>query len=109
MYAGVASRRKRLDPCLLDRRGEPLERGAAPADGDGLRSFARGVAERHGPVAVCAAIGSMYGVRSLHDTLERCGWDVEVADAEAISHMRTRNRPFAREAPRVLVPHDRPF
>ena len=28
-----------------------------------------------------AAIESMTGARFVHDTLERCGWDVEVADA----------------------------
>jgi len=52
-----------------------------PPDADGLRGFARGVEDRHGPVVVCAAIESMNGVRFVHDTLERCGWEVEVADA----------------------------
>ena len=44
----------------------------------------RGVRARHGPVAVCAAIESMNGARFVHDTLERCGWEVEVADAQKV-------------------------
>ena len=39
---------------------------------------------RHGPVAVRAAIESMNGARFVHDTLERCGWEVEVADAQKV-------------------------
>jgi transposase len=58
--------------------------GGAPPDGDGLRGLARGVALRHGPVAVRAAIESMNGARFVHDTLERCGWEVEVADAQKV-------------------------
>jgi hypothetical protein len=53
-------------------------------DGDGLRGFARGVERRHGPVAVHAAIESMNGARFVHDTLERWGWEVEVADAQKV-------------------------
>lgn len=81
LHAGLDLSRRRLDFCLLDERGEHVEVGAAAPDGDGLRGFARGVGERHGPVAVRAAIESMTGARFVHDTLERCGWDVEVADA----------------------------
>ena len=55
--------------------------GAPPPDGDGLRGFARGVEDRHGPLMVRAAVESMNGARFVHDTLERCGWEVEVADA----------------------------
>jgi transposase len=50
-------------------------------DGDGLAGFARRVERRFGPVVVRAAIESMTGARFVHDTLERCGWEVEVADA----------------------------
>ena len=35
-----------------------------------------------GPVR--AAIESMNGARFVHDTLERCGWEVEVADAQKV-------------------------
>ena len=33
---------------------------------------------------VRAAIESMNGARFVHDTLERCGWEVEVADAQKV-------------------------
>jgi transposase len=49
-----------------------------------LRGFARRVALRHGDVPVRAAIESMNGARFVHDTLERCGWEVEVADAQKV-------------------------
>jgi transposase len=84
LHAGLDLSRKRLDYCLLDPRGERVEVGAVPPDGDGLRGFARGVGDRHGPVVVHAAIESINGARFVHDTLERCGWQVEVADAQKV-------------------------
>jgi transposase len=81
LHVGLDLSRRRLDYCLLDERGERLEAGSAPPDGDGLRGFVRRVELRHGPVAVRAVIESMNGARFVHDTLERCGWEVEVADA----------------------------
>jgi transposase len=84
LHAGLDLSRKRLDYCLLDERGERVETGVAPPDGDGLRGFAAGVGLRHGPVEVRAAIESMNGARFVHDTLERCGWEVEVADAQKV-------------------------
>jgi transposase len=84
LHAGLDLSRKRLDFCLLDQHGERVEVGAAPPDADGLAGFARGVEARHGPVAVRAAIESMNGARFVHDTLERCGWEVEVADAQKV-------------------------
>jgi len=81
LHAGLDLSRKRLDYCLLDEVGERVEVGAAPPDGDGLTAFARRTEERHGRVQVRAAIESMNGARFVHDTLERCGWEVEVADA----------------------------
>jgi len=84
LHAGLDLSRKRLDYCLLDERGEWVEVGAAPPDGDGLRGFARHVEQRHGPVGVRAAIESMNGARFVHDTLERAGWEVEVADAQKV-------------------------
>ena len=84
LHAGLDLSRTRLDYCLLDERGERVEVGAAPPDGDGLRGFARRVELRHGPVVVRAAIESMNGARFVHDTLERCGWEVEVADAQKV-------------------------
>jgi transposase len=49
-----------------------------------LRGLVRLVALRHGPGPVSAAIESMNGARFVHDALERCGWDVEVADAAKV-------------------------
>jgi transposase len=84
LHAGLDLSRKRLDFCLLDERGERVEVGIARPDGDGLVAFARGVEQRHRPVVVSAAIESMNGARFVHDTLERCGWQVEVADAQKV-------------------------
>jgi transposase len=81
LYAGLDLSRKRLDYCLLGEGGDRVDVGAAAPDADGLRGLAREVALRHGPVEVCAAIESMNGARFVHDTLERSGWEVEVADA----------------------------
>jgi transposase len=82
LHAGLDLSRRRLDYCLLDELGERVEVGAAPPDADGLDGFARRVERRYGPmVEVRAAIESMTGARFVHDTLERCGWEVEVADA----------------------------
>src|SRR5436305_12094716 len=81
LHAGLDLSRKRLDYCLREESGERVEVGTSPPDGDGLIAFARRVAERHGRVEVRAAIESMNGARFVHDTLERCGWEVEVADA----------------------------
>ncbi len=84
LHAGLDLSRNRLDYCLLDGEGERLEVAAVAPDGDGLRGFAAGVGERFGPVGVRAAIESMNGARFVHDTLERYGWEVEVADAQKV-------------------------
>jgi transposase len=84
LHAGLDLSRRRLDYCLLDERGDRVEVDAAPPDGDGLRGLVDGVGRRHGPVLVRAAIESMNGARFVHDTLERCGWEVEVADAQKV-------------------------
>jgi transposase len=82
LHAGLDLSRRRLDFCLLDGEGERVEVGAVAPDGDGLDGFARRVEVRYGPmVQVRAAIESMTGARFVHDTLERCGWEVQVADA----------------------------
>jgi transposase len=81
LHAGLDLSRKRVDYCLLAEGGERVEVGEAPPDADGLVAFARGVQERHGGVPVRAAIESMNGARFVHDTLERSGWEVQVADA----------------------------
>jgi len=84
LHAGLDLSRRRLDFCLLDEEGDRLGEGAAPPDADGLAGLARRVRSRHGAVAVRAAIESMNGARFVHDTLERCGWEVEVADAQKV-------------------------
>ena len=76
LHAGLDLSRKRLDYCLLDEHGEAVERGAAAPDADGLARFAKTVWRRHGALPVCAAIESMNGARFVHDTLERCGWEL---------------------------------
>ena len=84
LHAGLDLSRRRLDFCLLDERGERVEAGVSRPDRAGLEAFARGVEQRHGAVVVSAAIESMNGARFVHDTLERCGWQVEVADAQKV-------------------------
>lgn len=66
------------------RGGVIVEQAAAPPDGEGLAALARRVTDRHGPVVVRAAIESMNGARFVHDTLERRGWEIEVADAQKV-------------------------
>jgi transposase len=78
--AGLDLSRKRLDFCLLDEAGGRVEVGVVPPDLGGLAGFA-GREQRHGRVAVRAAIESMNGARFVHDSLERLGWEVEIADA----------------------------
>ncbi len=84
LHAGLDLSRRRLDYCLLSEAGDHVEVGAVAPDGDGLGGFAGGVEARHGPVLVRAAIESMNGARYVHDTLERRGWEVEVADAQKV-------------------------
>jgi transposase len=84
VHAGLDLSRRRLDYCLLDDRGERLEVGVCPPDADGLAGLADAVREAYGSVRVSAAIESMNGARFVHDTLERMGWQVEVADAQKV-------------------------
>jgi transposase len=81
LHAGLDLSRRRLDFCLLAEGGEVVQIGAVAPDADGLAGFAGGVQRRFGPVGVRAAIESMTGARFVHDSLERCGWEVEIADA----------------------------
>jgi transposase len=83
LHAGLDLSRKRVDYCLLGGDGRPLEVGAVAPDGDALAGLARLVELRYG-VGVRAAIESMNGARFVHDVLERCGWEVAVADAQKV-------------------------
>ena len=79
LHAGLDLSRKRLDVCLLTEEGEQAATYAVAPDLDGLRGLAARV-NRVGE-GVQAVIESMNGARFVHDQLELCGWDVEIADA----------------------------
>lgn len=79
LYAGMDLSRQRLDVHVLDEVGQTVDVTAVRPDADALRTLASVIA-RHGQ-EVTAVIESMNGARFVHDTLERAGWDVEIADA----------------------------
>lgn len=79
LHAGLDLSRKRLDVHVLDAAGSTVEVTSASPDAGGLQSLATRIAGFGEPVT--AAIESMTGARFVHDQLELCGWDVEVADA----------------------------
>jgi transposase len=83
LHAGLDLSRRRLDYCLLRGDGVVVETGAVAPDADGLAGLVRLVELRH-RASVAAVIESMNGARFVHDTLERCGWDVQVADAAKV-------------------------
>jgi transposase len=74
--------RKRLDVCLLSDQGELVEELAAFPDSAGLKKLAERVEAAGQPVR--AVIESMTGARFVHDTLERLGWEVLIADAQKV-------------------------
>ena len=82
LYAGLDLSRKRLDVHILDEDGRPVEVTAVSPDAPGLRRLAAHVL-RFGD-GVDGAIESMTGARFVHDTLERYGWDVAIADAAKV-------------------------
>ena len=81
LHVGLDLSRRRLDYVVLSCDGERLEVAAARPDADGLRGLVGGVEQRFGCSEVSAVIESMTGARYVHDTLERYGWGVQVADA----------------------------
>jgi transposase len=84
LHAGLDLSRKRLDYCLLGGDVEGVEMGAVAPDADALAGLVRLIELRHGRRPVRAVIESMNGARFVHDVLERCGWDVEIADAQRV-------------------------
>jgi transposase len=102
--------RQRLDVHVLDEVGRTVEVTAVRPDADALRTLASVIA-RHGH-EVTAVIESMNGARFVHDTLERAGWDVEIADALKVKGLaplaaktdRIDARVLAELARRDLVP-----
>jgi transposase len=83
LHAGLDLSRRKLDVCLLSEQGEHIDQLAVPPDVDSLRTLARRIEETHRE-PVLAVIESMTGARIVHDTLEACGWNVEVADAQKV-------------------------
>ena len=83
LHAGLDLSRKKLDICLLNDDGEHLDQLAVSPDVDSLRRLARRIDQAHCQ-PVCAVIESMTGARIVHDTLEQCGWSVEIADAQKV-------------------------
>jgi hypothetical protein len=84
VHAGLDLSRHPLDVQVLSEEGETLEVTTAPPDRDVLRSLVRHVAWDHGADDVRAVIESMNGARFVQDTLELCGWSVEVACARKV-------------------------
>src|SRR4051794_29997538 len=83
IHAGLDLSRKKVDIALLSEEGEHLDQLVVPPDADSLKALARRIEEVHHQ-PVCAVIESMTGARIVHDTLEACGWDVEIADAQKV-------------------------
>ena len=110
LYAGMDLSRQRLDVHVLDEAGRTVEVTAVRPDSDALRTLASVIA-RHGQ-PVTGVIESMNGARFVHDTLERAGWDVEIADALKVKGLaplaaktdRIDARVLAELARRDLVP-----
>jgi transposase len=82
LYVGLDLSRKRLDFHALCEEGTLVERGAVPADADGLARLVYRLSahERR----VLAVIESMNGARFVHDQLELAGFEVEIADAQRV-------------------------
>jgi transposase len=111
LHAGLDLSRNRLEVCLLSDGGEIVDEFRWPADADGLDGLVRHVTLKHCE-PVRAVIESMTGARFVHDTLERLGWDVLIADAYKASRIapaalktdKTDARVLALLSERRLVP-----
>ena len=101
LHVGLDLCRKRVDVHVLDDSGKTVEVTAVLPDRDGLRSLARRL-EPHGQ-AVRAAIESMTGSRFVHDELEMCGWEVDVADAQRVKGLAPLACKTDKIAARVLA------
>ena len=80
LHAGLDLSRKRVDVCVLRDGGELVDEFSSPADEDGL-SRLHGRIARRGESVRCV-VESMSGARFVHDSLERLGFDVLIADAQ---------------------------
>ncbi len=86
LHAGLDLSRRQLDVCVLDGEGNHLDQLICAPDGEALKTFAGRVGELYGG-PVSAVIESMTGARFVHDTLECCGWHVEIADAQKVNSL----------------------
>jgi transposase len=98
LHAGLDLSRKRLDVCLLSDQGELVEELTAFPDATGLKALAQRVEADGEPIR--AVIESMTGARFVHDTLERHGWEVEIADAQKVKGLA----PLAVKTDRIDAP-----
>jgi transposase len=82
LYVGLDVSRKRIDFHAMAADGDLVERGAVPADREGLARlvFVLGGLDSE----VLAVVESMNGARFVHDQLELAGWEVEIADAQRV-------------------------
>jgi transposase len=106
LHVGLDLSRKRVDVCLISDQGELVDELAAAFDEDGLRRLSERVADKHAG-RVRAVIESMTGARIVHDTLERQGWSVEIADAQKVKGLaplacKTDKSACAAAHPRVM-------
>src|SRR3954471_21660336 len=79
LHVGLDLSRTRLDVHVMDEAGAPLAVTTAAPDAGGLASLAHRVGELGGPAAGVSE--AMKRAPLLHDQLELCGWQVEIADA----------------------------
>ena len=79
LYAGLDLSRQKLEVCVLNEEGRTVETLAVGPDADALHTLAARISRYGEPVS--AAIESMTGARFVHDQLELCGWEVDIADA----------------------------
>lgn len=82
LHVGLDLSRSRVDVCVVDTGGGVVEVTRARPDVGGLDDLVARVGRYGQPVA--GAIESMNGARFVHDHLERCGWQVEIADAQKV-------------------------
>jgi len=82
LHVGLDLSRRRVDVCLVSSDGELVDQYPVPADRDGLYGLACRVAVYGQPVQ--RVVESMNGARFVHDTLELCGWEVLLADAQKV-------------------------
>jgi transposase len=82
LYVGLDLSRNRLDFHALREGGELVERGAVPADREGLARLVYLLGGHD--LQVAAVIESMNGARFVHDQLELAGFEVEIADAQRV-------------------------